>query len=395
MIVDYYVTEFFWFISMLKQFFLRASDSGLLWVGQPTDMHRQLLSNIQIRLTTMPSSFETLCALEQLRLAGEVLPVILVEAGVAQRDRDCLAKTIRQVDEFKELIVVLFGSSDRQVTNDLYQHVIVSNSDLVAGNNVLLQDKTVPHVKPIPDGLGKAGRVLLLENNSTRRLIAQGLLRSLNIDHVIMDDIPGSLDSSSYDMVFISHEMLDLPNARRILEPFARKVLMGGAPLEAFESISIPMREKDLVTLFQGKSQVKKEKRVEVPDTLPTEVQPFVVNTDEVRARLGVSVDILKLVLTTYRADLDKQLQQIRDAIASRHPAHLKSAAHLIKGAASTVGAHELSQFASLLEQKAMDELPEASVSDGTLALSEKLYHALEAIKRDLNMTSEEAEHGQ
>lgn len=379
---------------MLKQLFNRAKDSGLFWVGQPTESHRRLFSDAKIRLSTMPNSYETLCALEQLRLSGEMFPVVLVDAVVAQRDRDCLTRVIRQVEEFKELFVILLGNNNRPTNSQLYQQVISSNSELFAGSDVLLSDKTVKHVKSIPEGVSASGRVLLLENNSTRRLIAQGLLRSLNIDHVIMDDVPLSLDIASFGVVLISYEMLDLPGAIDLVEAFPRRVVMGGDASDVFENISIPLREKDLVTLLRRTQAPPNENVGQEDMPLPTVLKPFQIDVAEVKDRLGVSEDIVTLVISTYRSDLDKQLQQLRDAISSGLPSDMKSAAHLIKGAASTVGAHELSQFASLLEKQAFNVISDSKVSNEITDAAEKLFESLKTIQRHLNKNEGGAGHG-
>lgn len=394
MILNYYVTELIWLTCMLKQLFNRAKDSGLFWIGQPTESHRRLFSDAKIRLSTMPNSYETICALEQLRLSGESFPVVLIDADVAQRDRDCFTRVIRQIDQFKELFVILFGTNNRPQNSQLYQQVIASNSALLADNDVLLSDKTVEQVKSIPEGVSASGKVLLLENNSTRRLIAQGLLRSLNVDHVIMDDVPVHLDITPFGVVLISYEMLDLPGANDMLNAFPRCVIMGGDAHDAFESISVPLREKELVKLLRGALAPSHENVEKENINLPTDLKPFQFDVAEVRDRLGVSEDIVTLVISTYQSDLDKQLQQLSDAISSGLPSDIKSAAHLIKGAASTVGAHELSQFAALLEKQAFNEMSENKVSDEVTGAAEQLLESLKVIQRDLSVSEGGAGHG-
>ena len=381
---------------MLKQLFARAADSGLLWLGQPSEAHRRLFSDAKVSLTSAPSSYEAICTIAAAHSEGKPLPVVFVDGEIARRDRDCLVQTLRKVKDFDEVYLVLFGQQRKDDIAKFYNQIIASNSDLLSGSDSVLVKSKQIHGKAIPEGIKQTGRVLLLENNSTRRLIAQGLLKSLAIEHEILDDIPHQWRDADFGVVLLSHEMLDLPGATQILQSPVRKVLMGGQPREGLETISIPLREKDLVKLLRGSSSIA--------DIAPQPSEPvvaqsaavgFEVNIDEIVARLGVSQDIVTLVLKTYLTDLDKQLRQLSDAIDARDPKLVKSAAHLIKGAGSTIGAHELSAFASELEKQAMAEFEQAAISSATVTKAEQLFDALQNIKKHLKeYFAKEAAHG-
>lgn len=381
---------------MLKQLFARAADTGLLWLGQPSEAHRRLFSDAKVALTAVPSSYEAICTIAVAHSEGKPLPAVFVDSEIARRDRDCLVQTLRKVEGFDDVYLVLFGQQRKDDIAKLYNQIIASNSELLSGSDTVLVKSKQVLGKAIPEGIKQSGRVLLLENNSTRRLIAQGLLRSLAIEHEIMDDIPNQWNGDQFGVVLLSHEMLDLPGAVQILQSPVRKVLMGGVPREGLETISVPLREKDLVKLLRGSSTVTDiSPKTSAPTVAQAAPKSFEVNIEEIVARLGVSEDIVTLVLNTYLTDLDKQLRQLSDAIDSRDPKDVKSAAHLIKGAGSTVGAHELSSFASALEKQALAEFELATISAVTVTNAEQLFDALQDIKQHLKeYFSKEAANG-
>ena len=211
---------------MFQQLLHRASHHGLIWLGVPTEYQRRMFSQGNISPSTMPNSYETICALESMRASGQELPVVVVDANIAKRDRHCLAKTMGYLDDFSDLELILFGDQPSVKNRNLYRHVISSNSSFISGLDVVLPNDESVNSEPESDSASE--RVLLLENNSTRRLIAQGLLRSLSIEHDIMDDVPSFLDKDSYDVLLMSYEMLDLPGASELLKLANRAVIMGG-----------------------------------------------------------------------------------------------------------------------------------------------------------------------
>ncbi len=381
---------------MFKQLFIRATDSGLLWLGQPSEANRRLFGDANIAMTTVPSSYEAICAIAAARSEGKPLPVVFVDSEIARRDRDCLVQTLRKVKDFDDAFLVLFGQQHKDDIAKSYDQIIASSSELLSGSDIVFVTSQQTLGKAIPEGMKETGRVLLLENNSTRRLIAQGLLKSLTIEHRILDDIPSSFDTSEYGVVLISHEMLDLPGAAKILQSPVRKVLMGAESREGFETISIPLREKELVKLFRASSAVADSASTALAQGASQSIpNGFAVNIDEIIARLGVSRDIVFMVLNTYLKDLDNQLRKLSDAIDSREPKAVKSVAHLIKGAGLNVGAHELSDFASSLEKQALAEFELEKISTATVTKAEQLFDAVQNIKQHLNeYVTEEATHG-
>ena len=196
---------------MLEKLFSRASEGGLLWLGTPSESHRRLFSEANISLSTMPNSYEALCALETIRLEKHELPVVIVDAEVARRDHHCFAETISQATDYKELHTVLFGKSGDSET--LYSQVIFSTRELIKGSNVLIDQQSL-YGKSIPDGVHESGRVLVVEKNSTHRLIAKGLLSSLSVEHDIVEDIPNDIDINNYGVVFISQEQYQAPELK-------------------------------------------------------------------------------------------------------------------------------------------------------------------------------------
>lgn len=347
-------------------------------------------------MTTVPSSYEAICAIAAARSEGKPIPVVFVDSEIARRDRDCLVQTLRKVKDFDDAFLVLFGQQHKDDIAKSYDQIIASSSELLSGSDIVFVTSQQTLGKAIPEGMKETGRVLLLENNSTRRLIAQGLLKSLTIEHRILDDIPSSFDTSEYGVVLISHEMLDLPGAAKILQSPVRKVLMGAESREGFETIGIPLREKELVKLFRASSAVADSASTALAQGASQSIpNGFAVNIDEIIARLGVSRDIVFMVLNTYLKDLDNQLRKLSDAIDSREPKAVKSVAHLIKGAGLNVGAHELSDFASSLEKQALAEFELEKISTATVTKAEQLFDAVQNIKQHLNeYVTEEATHG-
>lgn len=386
--VNYYVTRFSWLIKMQKQIFSRAAEVGVIWLGVPAESHRRLFSDAKITLSTMHNSFEALYALESMRASGEKLPVILVDNCVAQRDRDCLAVTARQLPEFDDVYIVLFGETASNSRTTFYNDVISTTRELIKGSDVLIAQQSL-FGKAIPDGVNASGRVLLIESNSTRRIIAKGLFKSLSIDHEIISDLNHAEAVNDFGVVFIASDMVNHPDASRLISQAIRVVVMGDVTIEGYESTPAPLREKDIVMLLRSgisNTQSKSQQAINVDDEDDRNLDGFTIDFEDIQTRLGVSDDIVQLVLATYLGDLDKQINSLNEAIDQAIPKSLKSVAHLIKGASSTMGVHELSAFAAKLEKQVANELDQPKVCLTSLDMAERLAKAIVSVKQALSV---------
>ncbi|MEY3017026.1 MAG: hypothetical protein RL336_161 [Pseudomonadota bacterium] len=380
---------------MLEKLFSRASEGGLLWLGTPSESHRRLFSDASIHLATMPNSFETLCALETIRQQKHALPVVIVDVEVANRDHHCLAETTSKVAEYSNLYTVLFGKSE--VSETLYSQVIYSTRELIKGSNVLIEQQSV-YGQSIPEGVNASGRVLVIEKSSTNRLIAKGLLSSLSVEHDIVETMPNYIDLNRYGVVFIAYEQYHVPDVQWLIDQPVRKVIMGGQPTEGLEHTSVPLREKELVSLLK-RADVEL-KTLEQPGVGLANAQELLagelcLDVASISSRLNLSEDIARLVLVTYRGDLDKQMTALNKAQVDENPVALKAVAHKIKGASLSVGAHEISAFAAILESRVAGVLHETTLSTAVKDSAQQLTELLAEIKRNLDeYFSQEGAHG-
>ncbi len=370
---------------MLKTLLADSYEKGLLWVGGHFDQLQSTLNTMFQTVHHVKSSFDALRHIEQCRLGKLPYPLVVIEQGVSAVDRDCLIRVLKKVPDLQQITVLALGSQTFDPTLG-YTANIKNTSELISGVNVISRKPsgTSPEKQyEKSESLEHADKsVLLIENNSTRRLVAKGLLRSLKINHEVADHFELIPNPSEFDLCLIAAELLDFDGAKAFVGQCKQCIVMGENALN-IPSISVPLREKDLVGLIAGPISSKNpeiEKQTTQVD-VPTDLQPinFEINLHEVALRLGGSDEIALLVIETFYKDLFNQIASVEDAIEGSNAENIKQVAHLVKGASSTIGAYDLSAFASKVEKLAFRDMEHEGVSEETM---EGMCQLLEHLKR-------------
>ncbi|RMF41673.1 MAG: Hpt domain-containing protein [Planctomycetota bacterium] len=110
--------------------------------------------------------------------------------------------------------------------------------------------------------------------------------------------------------------------------------------------------------------------------TIPTRTEPP-IELDAFLARCLGRVDLMECMLTSFRAGIHADCQQLQEAVASRDLERIAQLAHKVKGASATVAAKPLSQIAAQFEDVARFGDPN-QISD----CATELFHELDRVER-------------
>src|SRR5688572_25197372 len=98
---------------------------------------------------------------------------------------------------------------------------------------------------------------------------------------------------------------------------------------------------------------------------------------------MGLEREILQQLFETYIAQSDRLVRELQLAVLARDAAAMRQAAHTMKGASANLGAAQVTDLSSQLE-----ELGKEGSMEGAAELSERLQSAVvqvkEALKREL-----------
>lgn len=367
---------------MLQNILKNHHCRDVLWIGGRFEEYQSVLQQITDHCSNVLSSFQAISLLELQQNTKRTCPIILIESNVTQLDRHWLTRVVTQIKAYGDAKIIHLGQLNNSHNKDYFK-VVNKISELFGSLDII--------VSPVPNSPNTAldkslehQHILMVENNSTRRLIARGLLNSLKINHQICDYLSADFDVSPFDICFVSHELLDEPEVKSALAKARRVIALGGNT--AFETLATPLREQNLLNVFKPNLSVVETKQ-SIPEVANKQrvKADFKFDLDEIKARLGVSQDIVELVINTYSKDLAAQIFRLENAIESAEPDQIRSASHLVKGSSATVGLDELSAFAASIEKLAAADVSLGSLSDDTSLQACDLLRNLKQFEESLD----------
>jgi PAS domain S-box-containing protein len=228
--------------------------------------------------------------------------------------------------------------------------------------------------------------ILLVEDNITNQLVAQGVLESFNLKADIANNGMEALEilnksKKRYDVILMDCQMpimdgYETSEAIRMAKAGSQYVevpiiamtanAMSGDKEKCFISgmsdyISKPIDPQKLKdALFRYlEADAIIEKKVSAKKTKTKSFKVF--DSDDALSRLGGSQKMLSKIISVFLEDIDKQIESIKDAINEKDRDKLKSHAHTIKGSAANLSAYKLNSTAKDMEfgsqDKEFDEL--------------------------------------
>jgi HPt (histidine-containing phosphotransfer) domain-containing protein len=109
---------------------------------------------------------------------------------------------------------------------------------------------------------------------------------------------------------------------------------------------------------------------------------PYILETDELLARLGGDKDIFNIMVDTYLEDVDLNCNALANALADGGAAAIQREAHTVKGLLATVGDNAGSAEAYLVEMRAKNG-DIAGVETQILALQARLREVADVLRRE------------
>ncbi|MEM7327540.1 MAG: PAS domain S-box protein [Pseudomonadota bacterium] len=211
------------------------------------------------------------------------------------------------------------------------------------------------------DALRLSGRVLIAEDSETNAMVAKKMLDRLGLDYHHVLDGAAAIDAalaSEFDVVLMDVSMpnVDGLEATRVLRDrgFDKPIIamtahaLKGDRDQAFEHgmtgyVTKPVRPQAL------RDALEEWLLPATPDNLSTEMKMNALDTDAIQQVWEGDLETYAEIGRIFMDELSWRIPGLRDS----QPNELEHHAHSLKGAASNIGATELSRLAAELEQKA------------------------------------------
>ena len=222
--------------------------------------------------------------------------------------------------------------------------------------------------------------ILLVEDNLTNQLVANGILEGFNLEADIANDGEEALqilskNEKKYDIILMDCQMPKLDGYETTgairnsqagesyknipIVAMTANAMAGDrekcelAGMDDYLSKPINPRKlkeklKKYLSYTEG-DNIEQALHVE-EDIVQNEVENEIWNSSEALARLGGSHKLLSKIINVYLEDTENQLQSLKSAIDSDDREGIKHYAHTIKGSAGNLSALKLQDLAKSLE---------------------------------------------
>ena len=221
-------------------------------------------------------------------------------------------------------------------------------------------------------------RALVVEDNKTNQLIAQGMLKKLGVTIDIANngqEAITTLEKKSYDLVFMDCQMpiMDGYKASQTIRSCQSKVIDHHVPIIAMTAnamkgdrekclaagmsdyIAKPINPIELSSIIKNWMKVEHFTQAEV-------VEDLLFDYNSLMLRMENDIDLVKAVLDAFLVDLPLQVSKLKEAIDTKDLNQIAALSHKLKGAASGIGGISLSNHVLKMEKMAkagsLDTLP-------------------------------------
>ena len=337
----------------------------------------------------------------------ETYSIVFVDIHLVSKNVEAFAQKFKKSLKLQGIkLVIMTSIVNRGDINlfsrsgyDAYFPKPVTTSDLFNALNVLSKDfiglkeldKTRKKPKDKKIKWPKDLKLLLVDDNTTNQLVANGILDTLGLSADIANngqDAIGMMfkahkEGRAYSLVFMDCQMpiMDGYAATIAIKKGEAGALYKNIPVIAMTAnamqgdkekcfaagmddyISKPIDPELLKTKlihYLLEDKVEYEEHNEI-DTQKVEqdkdtIDKSVWNKDEVLARLGGSEKILAKILEVFQREMQEEMQKLSKALQNEDRESVRLHAHTIKGASSNMGANKVQSVAKEIEQASKEE---------------------------------------
>ena len=346
---------------------------------------------------------------------GEMLGASLSSMEKCSDMKMIMMTSLGQHENVEELYKKGFNAYFMKPTtsSDLYDALIVLSNDnesIYENNSILTKDKLNSFI-PMEIQNAQDTKILLVEDNLTNQVVAQGVLEILGLTADIANNGQEALDilnssTQSYDLLLMDCQM-------PILDGFkTTESIRRGETGDIYKSIPIIAMTANAMDgdkekcLLSGMNdyvskpivlEVFKEvliKWIKVPQTTAispsqTELKPKSVSWDQENAlsRLGGSQKMLLKIMELFIGDVRTQVKSLEQAIKQANKAEVELHAHSIKGSAANLSALKLQELAKSIEDGAQTKDIQ-ELKNEYISIEEEMQKVIEIFKDYLNKNS-------
>jgi PAS domain S-box-containing protein len=352
----------------------------------------EVLANWKMDADAVESGARALAAMRQAQQAGRPYAVVLVDGRMPKMDGFMLASRVRRDHRLRSTPVVMLTSAARPAdavrsrSLKIAAHLTkpVKQSDLLDALQSILGERAAGRSAAADLPLRAATRplhVLLAEDNAVNRQFVTRVLEKRG--HVVTTAVNGRLameaierrKPSPFDVVLMDVQMPELDGLsasvlirqaeRQSGRPHVRIVAMTAHAMTGDRERCIAAGMDDYITkplhpieLVEAVERVAGPTAAGVSDR--SAAAPKVVyDMDRAEARLGGDRQLLREMITIFRAESAGLMKAIRASAASGDFGALGRAAHTLKGALGTLGAPRAFDAVRGLEELARQNAPD------------------------------------
>ncbi len=342
----------------------------------------QMLQNWSMAPQTADGGRAALAAMTFALSTHHPYPLVLLDAHMPEMDGFAVAEEIRKDPGLAGATIMMLTSDlaagDAQrcralgITTTLLKPIQQSNL-LDAILKALARPSSVRVLPPEPTRRGKSAprgesrRFLLAEDNLVNQQLAVRLLERQGHKVAVAKNGREVLDEmekagpDAFDVILMDVQMPQMDGMEATMEIRRREEKTGAhIPIVAMTAHAMKGdQERCLASGMDGyvsKPISLAVLQAEIDRVLsehPAKKQEPAIQLDELRARLDGNDDLMAELAQLFLDDAPRLIQAIHEAVASGDAARLESAAHALKGSASTLGANGLTSFARKLEMQA------------------------------------------
>jgi two-component system, sensor histidine kinase and response regulator len=343
---------------------------------------QEMLAGWRLVSTAVGSGREALAEMRQRAAAGEPFELVLLDCMMPEMDGFELAEQIQRHPELAGATVMMLSSGGQHGDAGRCRELGIAASLLKPLEQSELLDAILsalgrvsprPGTAPLsPTADRRSLRILLAEDNIVNQRFAMRLLEKAGHRVVVAGDgrealallgVEPPAGTPPFDLVLMDVQMPVLGGFEATARLRAREEKAGGhLPVLALTAHAMKGdHERCLAAGMDGyiaKPVRPAELWQAIEAVLPVSGGPGASATGEtptadraaVLARTGGDVELLRELVTLYRADYPRLMAEIQSALRTGDTARLRWAAHTLKGAAGTFGAERVCAEALRLE---------------------------------------------
>ncbi|MEY8214170.1 MAG: ATP-binding protein, partial [Colwellia sp.] len=219
---------------------------------------------------------------------------------------------------------------------------------------------------------------LVVEDNKTNQLIAQGILKKIGITIDIANNGQEAitiLEKKSYDLIFMDCQMpiMDGYKASQTIRSHQSTVIDHNVPIIAMTANAMKGDREKCLSAGMSDYIAKPINPIElnriiknwlkVTPVIQTEkVSEVLFDYNSLMLRMENDVDLVNAILHAFLVDLPLQISKLKEAIETKDLTQIATLSHKLKGAASGIGGISLSNHVLKMEKMAkagsLDTLP-------------------------------------